>query len=643
MKKNKFLIFMILTIIFTISINSFAFAGIMLNYDGKSVPYNADPITLKINDKVVDQSTLPMQPIIIDGTTLVPVREVFEALGAIVDYKDATKEVFVGYNKRLITMAIDDKTYYINENSNSFSIPPKIINNKTMIPLRAVSEGMGLNVSWDNSTRTISISEKTTTTNPETPTTPTTPTQPTTPVVKAVDKSTIKITESATSLANVNTVTTNTDSIIIKLNSPVTNVTKMLLEDNRLVLDFINTNCKLNSTIDVPTNSYYTKIRSSQFQTTPTAISRVVLQLNDGVYFSTVLSSDRTQLKIFFGNSSTVFPTTFTPTDVAPSNPTVTTPVVTNPIVTPSIPSNTSAIYFDPSSHSIVISKLTGIAKNNITIDENDAFRKNITVNFKSDYSSTFGNTKTTVTDTYINSYTPSVSNGVSKIDVKLNSWGTLNVTENSTHIIISFIDPHKLYDKILVIDAGHGGIDSGTTGNGMYEKNLNLTVALQYGKYIEENTDIKVYYTRTNDVINLTKADINPTLLSIGPYASAMGDFLFSVHTNGLDDTTVNGLETLYANHTNDATVGISSLDCAKIVQRNLVADTGLKNRGVIERPNLAVLRLSTIPAVLGEMGFIKGDVDSARLADSSYLTTVAKSYARSTIEIFSQYTPRR
>ncbi len=615
MKKTKLLFFILLNIAIFTTTFSTAFAGTMLNYDGITVEYNAEPIILEINGKVLDQSTLPMQPIIINGTTLVPVREVFEALGAVVDYKSATKEIFIGYGSNLITMTIDKNTYTVNGEEKTFTIPPKIINDKTMIPLRAVSEGMGLTVDWDNATRKISITENNTVAPP---------------VVKATDKSPSNISAVSTPTTALTSILPETSAITINFSSPVTNVSKALLDDNRLIIDAVNSTNNLNGNITIPNNSYYTQVRTSLFASAPTPVSRVVIQLNSDVYYSVLLSTDRKTLKIYFGDKNTTFPTVLNPS----GNNNNSGNNGNNGNTGTTIPNNNGDFFYDTDSHSILISKSTGITKNSIIINDTDAFRKNIIVNLGGNYSNVVGNQTITVNDGYIQSYTPLLYNNKTTLNVKLSTWGTLTVTENQNYVKISFVNPKELYSKIVVIDAGHGGTDVGAVGFGMYEKDLNFKVAMKFGSIISSETDIKVYYTRTDDTLL--------TLKDIGQFASTMGDLLFSVHTNSFDKSTAHGVETLYLEHANDSTVGISSEECAKIVQKNLAEDTGLYNRG-IRRSQLVIFKNSTIPSVLGEMGFISNPTEAALLSSDEYLNKVARSYADSTKEIFSIYTPIR
>lgn len=630
MKTNKYNLLLTICILFifgTINLSLCKVYGITLNYDGVDHEYNASPIVLTINGNVLDQSTLPMQPVIIDGTTLVPVREVFEALGSAVDYKAQSKEVYIGYNNALIVMKIDSPTYTVDNKEYIFSVKPKIINGKTMIPLRAVSEGLGLNVDWENSTRTISINDNKTQIKPETEpeTKPTEETKtPVSTIIPAVDRSTSTITKSASETTTITGLNAYSNSISINSSSPITNISKMLLQDNRFIIDIENSQNGLQSSITTPQSIYYSNVRSSQFQTSPTKITRIVMQLSNGTNYNVILSPDRQSIIINFGDSNSVFTNT-TPTVTTPNTPNTTTTQITDP---------TKPIYFDTQTHSIVINKNTGLKLSDITINDYDAFNKNILVEFNNDYSNLIGNSKQTITDTYFNSYEPILVNGKSVIKIKLNVWGTLSAKENDTHIIIPFTDPHTLYSKIVIIDAGHGGVDGGTKGHSLTEKILNFTVAHRFGKAVSSQSDIKVYYTRIDD----TKLELK----SIGQFATKMGDLLFSVHTNGFTTATPTGVEVLYLDHANDSTIGISSKQCATIAQKNLVADTGMYNRG-IKSSQLIIFKNSNIPSILGEMGFISNPNDAKNLGDDSFLTTVANSYARSTIEIFQNYTPKR
>ena len=89
------------------------------------------------------------------------------------------------------------------------------------------------------------------------------------------------------------------------------------------------------------------------------------------------------------------------------------------------------------------------------------------------------------------------------------------------------FIDPHDIYDKVIVIDAGHGSRMSGATKNGIQEKDINLDIVLQLKALFDAyDGNIGVYYTRTDDS--------NPTLQQRAELANKAGaDLFISVHNN--------------------------------------------------------------------------------------------------------------
>ena len=129
-----------------------------IRYDGKSEDYPWDPIVMVVDGNVVKTPEMP--PIILNERTLVPAREFFEQIGALVTWDNDTRRVIVEYEGERIVMVIDSRTVFVGDNSISIAKndpPPKIINDKTMIPVRFVAEAFGFDVSWENETRTVNI------------------------------------------------------------------------------------------------------------------------------------------------------------------------------------------------------------------------------------------------------------------------------------------------------------------------------------------------------------------------------------------------------------------------------------------------------------------------------------------------------
>lgn len=169
-----------------------------------------------------------------------------------------------------------------------------------------------------------------------------------------------------------------------------------------------------------------------------------------------------------------------------------------------------------------------------------------------------------------------------------------------------------------VVIDPGHGGTDPGATYGERLEKNDVLKLALAVGDILEQN-GVNVQYTRTTDVYNT-------------PYEKAMmgnhagADLFLSIHRDSVPTpNTASGVSSLVYNDE-----GIKA-ELARNINKNL-EKVGFKNNGVVNRPNLVVLRRTQMPAVLVEAGFINNDKDNA-LFDSRF-TGVANAIADGVLE---------
>lgn len=216
----------------------------------------------------------------------------------------------------------------------------------------------------------------------------------------------------------------------------------------------------------------------------------------------------------------------------------------------------------------------------------------------------------------------------------------------------------------VLVIDAGHGGRDAGALGKYSKEKNINLNVALAFGKYVERNNpDVKVVYTRKTDVFvplyeraeiaNRNKADL---FISIHTNALERGRIARGFETYTLGDGRSNAtktnlevakrensvilLEENYEQHyvgydPNSPESNImfefvqdrnltKSIEFAKMLQKNVCRAASRPDKGV-HQSNLAVLRLTSMPACLVELGFITTADEEALLNDRTRLDQMA------------------
>lgn len=119
---------------------------------------NTNDIMVVVDGKIIE---FDQQPIIQNSRTLVPFRKIFEALGAEVNWNNDTQQVKAIRNNTEISFVIGEKVLLINQKDTIImEVVPQIINSRSMVPLRAVSEALGVNVEWDNDQRLITINTK---------------------------------------------------------------------------------------------------------------------------------------------------------------------------------------------------------------------------------------------------------------------------------------------------------------------------------------------------------------------------------------------------------------------------------------------------------------------------------------------------
>lgn len=158
----------------------------------------------------------------------------------------------------------------------------------------------------------------------------------------------------------------------------------------------------------------------------------------------------------------------------------------------------------------------------------------------------------------------------------------------------------------LVVLDAGHGGVNPGAVYNGRRESDDVLSLTLAVGNILEQN-GIEVYYTRTTDIYE-------------SPFQKATegndvgADYFVSIHRNSSPyPNQYSGVETLVYNRYGEAGRLAFNIN-------NQLEQIGFLNLGVNERPNLVVLNSTQMPAVLVEVGFINTDADNTLYDERFY-----------------------
>lgn len=114
----------------------------------------AKEVTLLVDGAAVSMDVPPM---IEDGRTLVPVRAPFEQMGAEVEWLASEKQVTVRYGEREVVLYIGQQTFYVDGVAKQFDAPPRIVDGRTLVPVRFVSESFDFQVEWDGPSYTVSI------------------------------------------------------------------------------------------------------------------------------------------------------------------------------------------------------------------------------------------------------------------------------------------------------------------------------------------------------------------------------------------------------------------------------------------------------------------------------------------------------
>lgn len=175
----------------------------------------------------------------------------------------------------------------------------------------------------------------------------------------------------------------------------------------------------------------------------------------------------------------------------------------------------------------------------------------------------------------------------------------------------------------LVIIDPGHGGPDPGAIGiNGLQEKGIVLDIGNQVAASLQRQ-GIQALLTRADD----RDLDLEPRV-QMAEQSNAT--VFVSIHANAisLSRPDISGLETYYHE---------SGLGLAKIIHQNVLQMTGVGDRGV-RKARFYVLRKTSMPSVLVEVGFVTGRDDASRLSNPAYRTQMADAIARGILQYLQQ-----
>lgn len=635
-----------------------------LFYNGKHHAYAAKEVKIEIDGKEMVPKDMPA--VIIDGRTMLPMRQIAQELGCEVNWNEAAKQIYVMRGSDIIVFTVDSKTGYENGKEFTMDVPATIVNDRTMLPVRALADALHLNIKWNDPNRIVSIQSGDT-------------------VVKDEPKAPESGQTTAGTLTGIQTPSAKDadQTFTIQADGPMGRYEKTFVDDQKIVLDFYGAKSSLPSEITKTNSDIVTGIRTATHENNGDSFTRVVFDLSGKKDYEVKQSADKKNITISFGKTTvdkisavhsqnkdiiTIGGTGSFGASVAmtadPQKIVVTIPNcqsnLSDKINTDELqyvldgkvdtskgntvelvlavedlvqysyreenqnlileiyPTTLKNMRYDKNANVLYLDKKEKIDTGSVKFEDHylDGY---FDVTLPGDYESDYGYGTYDVKGTVVENIEVSTKGGNTTFRFKQNRISAYEVTDEGDSYAIRVKNPKEVYDKVLLLDAGHGGKDPGTSGNGMQEKNLNLTIAQKIARKLQ-GSGIKVYMTRDSDVYpeNSTRAKT----------ANDIADLMVSIHMNSGPET-ANGTETLYQVHANDNGARLTSKQLAEILQGKVVSATGNTNRGAKLWTDVLILNRTTVPAVIVEVIFITNTGDALKISNPTYQDQVAQAIA--------------
>ena len=229
-----------------------------------------------------------------------------------------------------------------------------------------------------------------------------------------------------------------------------------------------------------------------------------------------------------------------------------------------------------------------------------------------------------------INDVVMDYAGGKAVIEIVLDKVLEVEKTCEGNYLYLDFISPHEIYDKVVVIDAGHGGNMPGAIKQGIYEKDIDLEIVKQLKEILDTDENIGVYYTRLDDS--------NPSYDErVGLANKAEADLFISIHNNsttGSRLSKINGTQVMYDEEKEDAV----SKDFARICLEEVTAACGSKDKGLVKGNDIYIIRTSEVPVALIEVGFMTNGEELAKLNSPDYQKQVAEGIYQAILRAFDE-----
>ncbi len=215
------------------------------------------------------------------------------------------------------------------------------------------------------------------------------------------------------------------------------------------------------------------------------------------------------------------------------------------------------------------------------------------------------------------------------KLRFKLTGIFEYHTILENNELYISFLSPGEVYDRIVVIDPAWGGLQSGYAEDDLKEKEINLAIAEKLKERLDQ-TDIRVYYTRMDD--------INPGKESRIRLANeTRADLYIRIELGTDEDSSVYGTTAVY--NKDFFIPGFGSMELAELLETEIVDSVKGKALGLTEAEESEdILRNITVPAVIARVGYATNKQEATLLVREEYQEKIADGIYNAILKAFEQ-----
>lgn len=215
---------------------------------------------------------------------------------------------------------------------------------------------------------------------------------------------------------------------------------------------------------------------------------------------------------------------------------------------------------------------------------------------FPEDYGKCFEKDFFDVKNNFINFVSVSADEtGHTVLTVKEKDIFAPEISKGKNELTLFFKEPEDVYDKIIVLDPGHGGMDFGVNNGSNMEKDITLKICHDIERMFERNDSVKVYLTRNYDEYIKDEERVF--------FANEYGDLYVSVHLSAKDQYTYSdGTEIVY--HDEDTESGTFLENCANDIKDNIIKYMALEDAEALNRYMEETKGLK-IPSVVCKLGY--------------------------------------